>query len=349
MGSLLRIPDEVRDSVCFVCYYDADGVLVIGGTAFFVGLQPTEELQAAGVGFVCAVTCKHVLLKARQESRDGRIYLRVNYGDEGTELIHMPDNWKCHPTDSSVDCVAQIVDFGGRPFKYTSISEPMAATADVREESNVGIGDTVFFAGLFYSNPGRRRNIPILRMGTIAAIPEEPVPTSTFGDTEVILIEARSIGGLSGSPVFVELRRKIRTKRTRVAEAHDQPQIRRAFGWAGMVRGHWDIEGLTEADDSDEEESQRRKINTGIAVVVPVDQIMGLLSHPDIEEEMQEAIMARKKKREPTEDIAPGTVPGPEPERLKIDEPFEDAVDKALRKKKPKEGWPKDDGDASPA
>ncbi len=30
---------------------------------------------------------------------------------------------------------------------------------------------------------------------------------------------------------------------------------------------------------------------------------------------------------------------GPEPERLKIDGKWEDAVDKALRKEKPKEGW----------
>ena len=32
---------------------------------------------------------------------------------------------------------------------------------------------------------------------------------------------------------------------------------------------------------------------------------------------------------------------GPKPERIKIDEDWEDAVEKALRKEKPKEGWPK--------
>lgn len=31
---------------------------------------------------------------------------------------------------------------------------------------------------------------------------------------------------------------------------------------------------------------------------------------------------------------------GPEPERLKIEEDWEDAIDKALRKKRPEEGWP---------
>lgn len=33
---------------------------------------------------------------------------------------------------------------------------------------------------------------------------------------------------------------------------------------------------------------------------------------------------------------------GPEPERVKIDKPWEDAVDDALKKKRPKEGWPKE-------
>lgn len=35
--------------------------------------------------------------------------------------------------------------------------------------------------------------------------------------------------------------------------------------------------------------------------------------------------------------------PGPEPERLKIEGPWEEAIKKALRKKKPPEGSPKEE------
>ena len=35
--------------------------------------------------------------------------------------------------------------------------------------------------------------------------------------------------------------------------------------------------------------------------------------------------------------------PGPEPDRLKIDVPFEEGLRRALKKKKPKEGWPESD------
>lgn len=32
--------------------------------------------------------------------------------------------------------------------------------------------------------------------------------------------------------------------------------------------------------------------------------------------------------------------PGPDPERVKLDKPWEDAVKDALKKKRPKDGWP---------
>ena len=35
------------------------------------------------------------------------------------------------------------------------------------------------------------------------------------------------------------------------------------------------------------------------------------------------------------------TKPGPQPELLKIDRNWQDAIKKSLEKKKPKDGWPK--------
>jgi hypothetical protein len=55
---------------------------------------------------------------------------------------------------------------------------------------------------------GRKRNIPIVRTGNISMIPSEKVPGIQIRrgesvESEVYLIEARSVGGLSGSPVFI--------------------------------------------------------------------------------------------------------------------------------------------------
>ena len=37
----------------------------------------------------------------------------------------------------------------------------------------------------------------------------------------------------------------------------------------------------------------------------------------------------------------PKSSPGPKPDRLKVKGPWQDAVKKSLKKKKPPEGWPK--------
>ena len=54
---------------------------------------------------------------------------------------------------------------------------------------------------------GRDRNFPIVRTGHIAMMPDEKIPKVKIGDWEgnadAYLIESRSIGGWSGSPVFV--------------------------------------------------------------------------------------------------------------------------------------------------
>ena len=36
--------------------------------------------------------------------------------------------------------------------------------------------------------------------------------------------------------------------------------------------------------------------------------------------------------------------PGPKPDRLKIEGEWEDAIDKAIDKKRPEKGWPKQEG-----
>jgi hypothetical protein len=48
---------------------------------------------------------------------------------------------------------------------------------------------------------GRQKNSPTARFGNIAQMPNEPVIIKRF-EQECFLVEARSIGGYSGSPVF---------------------------------------------------------------------------------------------------------------------------------------------------
>ena len=77
-------------------------------------------------------------------------------------------------------------------------------TEKVIKENEIEVGEEVFVTGLFSHHHGQSKNIPIVRVGNISAMPEEKIQTKEHL-MDAYLIEARSIGGLSGSPVFVIL------------------------------------------------------------------------------------------------------------------------------------------------
>ena len=85
---------------------------------------------------------------------------------------------------------------------YAPIAITMFANPGIIEAKNLGVGDEVFIAGLFTRAIGQARNLPIIRMGTVAMMPDEKI---LFHKKmiDAYLIESRSIGGLSGSPVFI--------------------------------------------------------------------------------------------------------------------------------------------------
>ncbi len=78
------------------------------------------------------------------------------------------------------------------------------ATAPVIAVAKIGVGDQVITAGLFSAFEGESRNVPLVRIGHIAMMAgSEKVVSRRFGPMTVHLIEAHSMGGLSGAPVAV--------------------------------------------------------------------------------------------------------------------------------------------------
>ncbi len=86
---------------------------------------------------------------------------------------------------------------------------------------------------------------------------------------EAYLAEIRSVGGLSGSPVFVVLPPFRRKQSAPTEEA-------RAY-LLGLVHGHWDEE-IPQDEYARGLEAER--INQGVAVVVPATKILDLLDAP---------------------------------------------------------------------
>lgn len=270
----MQIPDEVRKCVVFVAYKTSDGTK-LAGTAFLISIP--LELANPNFGTSYVITAKHIIDAIRGKSVDQKVYLRINLKDGGTQLIETPINsWLSHPQELDVDIAA----FNWFPkqeiFDYRFIPLEMAATKEIIEKEHIGVGDDVFLTGLFINHYGLGKNIPIIRVGNIASMPEEKVHTKS-GDIDAYLIESRSIGGLSGSPVFVYM------GALRMIGDAIQPkkQVGRSglpiFYLLGLIHGHFDLPQF-ELDNIEQDSLINLQINMGIAIVIPVWKIMEVIN-----------------------------------------------------------------------
>ena len=173
------------------------------------------------------------------------------------------------------------------------------ATPEQRKKVGIGIGDEVFLPGLFRFHHGTNKNIPVIRVGNIAAMPEEPVQTAN-GKIEAYLIESRSIGGLSGSPVFVYL------GNWRLIDNEWRQASGFTFTLLGLVHGHWDTDEA-DIDVFIQDTNRQRSVNMGMAIVVPVEKILETIKQPMLQKKQRELIDQKYAKTPPTPDIVADT------------------------------------------
>lgn len=273
----MQIPEEIRKCVFFILYLTNDNQYKLAGTGFFLSIPLESEPDRM---FVYLITAKHVIIEATKASKDGKIWLRINT-QNGSELIPTQASmWESHSEDHSIDAAILLWAPETTRYDYKTLPMNLAATEEIIIKEAIGIGDEIFLTGLFVNHHGRNRNIPIVRIGNIAAMPEEPIPTKNFGDMEAYLIEARSIGGLSGSPAFVYL------DGTRIIA--NNTQIRgRSLYWLGLMHGHWDLPILKE-DIVVEDKVSKEAVNMGIGMVVPASKIIAILNQPSLIERREQ-------------------------------------------------------------
>lgn len=267
---------HIRDSVCFV-YANMKGVLKPKGTAFFVALPIGET----GLDTTIIVTALHVVAKIEAQSDDGRAYLRVNAKDGGFLFAEVdPTDWfRPDHSDEVVDVVFCPWTASQADADIKSIPVRYAATADVMAAEDLGVGNEVFIVGLFVNHHGKKRNEPIVRVGNLSAMPSDPVSTRV-GDLQAYFIEARSLGGLSGSPVWID------AGVFRVVDG--RRQYRRGgqpLSLLGIMHGHFQVprDDVPPDDDRDTpQQAQTEYVNMGIAIVTPIDKLLTLIDQSPI-------------------------------------------------------------------
>lgn len=293
------IPNDIRKSVVFIFYKNGESEYLCG-TAFFIAV-PLPNVTKQFLTYL--VTAKHVIknieIMSKKNKADGKVYIRLNNndGDANHSLRTEISDWKFHPIDTSVDAAVLSGTPPHKTFDYRNIPISMAVTDEFIKKEEIGAGDEVFLAGLFNSHYGKKKNLPIIRTGNIALMPEEKVNTRSFGDLDAYLIEARSLGGLSGSPVFVYLGH-MRAKTTGINLGGDGS----IFGWLGLMHGHWDIDEDSVDSEIDSTNIVGKSVNMGIGIVVPATKIIEIINSHDFTEQRKRVAATINQSITPTKD-----------------------------------------------
>lgn len=239
-----------------------------------------------------------------------------------TDVIKVEAKWY-YPEDDAVDVAVTPIAPLETFFDYKHLPIENCVTDEIIKEHGIGIGDELTAVGLFTLRHGSTRNLPIVRQGIIASMPDEPLIDKDSGlPFHAYFAELRSIGGLSGSPVFVFLD---------PGRVHDNKfmKVRRAF-LLGLVRGHWRYETTDAALDYAVDEL--KEVNAGIANVTPIQEVLKIINGKELTKERRkvEQSMLREDASAHTLDSAFDDVGADVPAFTK--ENFEEAVRGACSK-----------------
>jgi len=299
----MRIPDEMLNGVVFVGVKAKMGnreVLAPKGTAFFVGYPIGGGIRGH---YLYLVTARHVVEKLG----GGDFFIRANtisgpHEDVWARHGDPSVRWWFHPFDEAADVAVLEMNLLGDQFRLGVVPTSMFLTNNALADTGIGIGDEILMVGLFGVLKDTTQNLPIVRVGNIAMMPPEPIRTGR-GKTDAYLIEARSIGGLSGSPAFVWEDGVLEEPAVKPERGLAIPRIINRIHFLGLMHGHWAI--LPE----DRNEAEPRKnvntddqVNIGIAIVTPAWKILETLEQPGLKATRDAALEDARKGMTPTMD-----------------------------------------------
>src|ERR1700682_3958748 len=272
--------------------YLRDGTLMeANGTCFFVIYE--DKRLGENRGFIYLVTNRHM---ANPGIEDGNSFPVISFGlrlnlsnsDQGSQDGQIPIEGQRHwfyPSDDSVDLA--VIPFAPDQVMYDYFPFPVSlfATRDVVAAQGIADGDSILFAGYFYQFPGLKKFQPIVREGVLAMMPDENLYTTLKKPGHLYLGDVHVFGGHSGSPLFVNL------SGFRNGAIYGGTQYR----LLGVVSGFYHEDSnlnLTIATTLRGTLEQ----NSGIAMVVPVDELKALLDSPALQAVRASEVAATKAK-----------------------------------------------------
>jgi hypothetical protein len=270
----MRVNESIRKCVVFIGMVNPGGDFVAYGTGFIISVFPED------VKFDYIVTCNHVL----NEINGDKICIRINDTEGGADKIETSKREWVIDEKHDVAILSRYLPPSKYDISFSSNIE--FATIEKIKELEIEPGESAYLVGLFISHYGSNRNMPIVRVGNIAAIPEDPVFTSV-GYMKGYLVEMRSIGGFSGSPVFVNIMpcRIINNIMMHSAELMGPYLL-------GMMQGLYVIK---EPSIYPKYNSEADAMNAGIGIVIPIETIMQTIKDTLLYEQREKTLKQIKK------------------------------------------------------
>jgi len=202
-----RIYSKVRSGVCAI------GALRVSQQEF-IKAPDAPQFTIIGTGFLVrdttVFTNRHVVLAVKAFAEKHRIpadrlYLQFNYG---VARGHHQQGW-CrfgkHGFMSNQNLDIGVIEFVRRPEPSFAVCQPL----DVVENLEIPIGVAVAALGFPYGTSAQQRETgagekiyrfgPVLQQGYLSAI----APFDEANRAERLLLDVRTSGGMSGSPVFL--------------------------------------------------------------------------------------------------------------------------------------------------
>lgn len=286
----MRVSDEIKNAVCFLCVMEGKKYTPVA-TAFFLSMP---SISVPDEFHFYLVTAKHNLDEFQKLDRSiKRRGLHIAFNDDDGKRQHMalPSVHEWEDAGETADVAILSLDDLPDSLNVDSVrmdycvtgfllQKMGAADRDYRllcahlnkkplSSVQLGIGDDIMVVGLYSPRAGNATNLPIVRQGIIAAMPDEIIIEKEAG-REVrflaYLVEVHSINGLSGSPVFVSLSPR------RLGE---QGEGRWLF-LLGLVRGSW-TQDVEVAAPLAQGGKAIETFKAGIAAVTPIQEALKLM------------------------------------------------------------------------
>jgi len=263
-----RISDQIRESVFYVypSVAAAERGEGAGGSGFFMSVPSTKVPDS---GYIYGITNAHVVRRCGDSP-----VVRLNSMDgQAISLVSRAEHWVFHPAQDDLAAAPLSV-----PKEVQAKWIPVGAciSPDVIAEHDIGPGDDVYMVGRYVDHGGRQRNWPSVRFGNLSMMNWEPIRLESGLLQEAFLVECRSVGGFSGSPVFVWIPPMAARPGVKAIYAS-------GFGpWLlGVDCGHLDAtHPVVDLGGKFHPEGWRARASSGMAVVVPAWKVVELLNDP---------------------------------------------------------------------